>query len=467
MLFNSYIFILCFLPLCLLGYSLLKRTGHPSLVYAFLILASLCFYGYFHPTYLFILIGSILVNYLFYILLQKTTNKAGRKALLVTAILLNLLSIFVFKYYDFFISNVNAVFRTNLKLLKLMLPLGISFFTFQQLSFQVDAYRGEAREYGFLEYALFVCFFPQLVAGPIVTHKEMIPQFRATVLKRTDAGMIADGLALFILGLGKKVLLADIFGRAVDTAFSDVWKLNAPTALCVMLAYTLQIYFDFSGYCDMAIGLGRLFGIEIPLNFDMPYKSTNISEFWNRWHMTLTRFFRTYLYFPLGGNRKGRVRTYVNQMIVFLVSGLWHGADWTFVLWGGLHGACLVFDRMFKERIRKLPKWFTFLFTFGFVNVAWALFRAEGIHQFLSFMKRLTVFDGFTLTKGVTDAVGSPLKFLLYLAAGLLIVLLCPKAYDIVNRKRYTILGTVLLSLILILSILSLSQVSTFLYFNF
>ena len=472
MLFNSYIFIFALLPVCLIGYTALKRAGKVRLNMLWLILCSLVFYGYFHPAYLAVLIGSILVNYLFFLWQIRTGDPKKRKAIMITAVILNLLSIFVFKYYDFFVSNINGLFQARLPYLNVLLPLGISFFTFQQISFQVDTMRGETKDYGFLEYALFVGFFPQLIAGPIVLHSEMIPQFRQALRQKVSKQMAADGLFLFALGLGKKVLLADIYGRAVDAAFQDVWKLNAVTAFCVMLAYTLQIYFDFSGYCDMAIGLGRMFGVEIPLNFDMPYKSTNITEFWARWHMTLTRFFRTYLYFPLGGNRKGRARTYLNMMIVFLVSGLWHGADWTFVLWGGLHGALLVFDRMFKDRLRRLPKWLTWCFTFGFVNVAWVLFRADGIRHFLSFMKRFLYLDGFKLTDGVVNAVGNAALLPVYLVLGMLIVLLVPKAYDLTARAkdpdgRFTFLRAAAATVILTISVLNLSSVSTFLYFNF
>ena len=330
MLFNSYIFVLAFLPIVLIGYFGLNHFHKYTAAKVFLILASLFFYGYFNWWYLMIIVSSVGLNYLFsQLMLSEKTKNGVRKMIFAIALTLNIGSLFFFKYYDFFVSNVNVLFKTDWPLLHILLPLGISFFTFQQLSYVIDSYKRDKniKQYIFLDYALFVTYFPQLIAGPIVTHDEMVPQFADIRKKKFDSDNFAAGLYGFALGLGKKVIIADSFGLFVDAAFADVLKLGTVNALLVMLAYTFQIYFDFSGYCDMATGIGKMMNIDITMNFNSPYKAININDFWKRWHITLTRFFTRYVYIPLGGNRKGTVRTYVNIMIVFLVSGIWHGAN--------------------------------------------------------------------------------------------------------------------------------------------
>lgn len=260
---------------------------------------------------------------------------AKRKMIFLIGLIFNLGLLGYFKYMDFFIENVNLIFKTDFTLRNILLPLGISFFTFQQISFITDVYKARGGiTYSFLEYAVYVTYFPQLVAGPIVTHDMLVPQLQDENRKHINFDYMSKGIALFTLGLAKKVLFADIFGNYVNLAYRDVYGLNTLTAFFAMLAYTFQIYFDFSGYSDMAIGLGWMMNIDLPVNFDSPYKALSVTEFWRRWHMTLTAFFTKYVYIPLGGNRKGTIRTYINIFIVFLFSGLWHGAGWTFVLWG-------------------------------------------------------------------------------------------------------------------------------------
>lgn len=375
MLFNSYIFILVFLPLCLIGYFGLNHLKRYRLAQAFLLGMSLWFYGYFNPSYLAIILVSIVINYLFTYAMGKTSLPWLRKLEVTAAVLLNLGILFYFKYFDFFLMNLNRIFHTDFVLQNILLPLGISFFTFQQVSYVVDAYRGEVSQYNFLQYASFVAYFPQLIAGPIVTHDELIPQFMDLSKKHFQWENFSRGLFMFTLGLGKKVLIADVFGVAANWGFSNVQILDTTNTLFTSLAYTIQIYFDFSGYCDMAIGIGQMMNIDLPVNFDSPYKALTITEFWHRWHKTLTRFFTKYIYIPLGGNRKGNMRTYLHIMIVYLASGIWHGANYTFIIWGILHGLFSVITRRCKKFFEKMHPALSWLITFTFVNLTWVLFR--------------------------------------------------------------------------------------------
>ena len=487
MLFNSQIFVFAFLPIVLFAYYGLHRLGAHTFAKAALILASFIFYGYNHPSYLLILILSIVFNYGVYILLGKSSNGIRRLAA-VFAVVVNIAVIFYFKYFNFFIDNSNRFLHTDWTTRTILLPLGISFFTFQQVSFVVDAYRGETDKYSFVDYALFVSFFPQLVAGPIVLHNQLISQFKDEKRYRFDMNRFGEGIRYFVLGLFKKTMLADPWGRVVDLGYSFENAWDTPSAALIILGYTLQIYFDFSGYSDMAIGLGKMFGFELPKNFDMPYKATDISVFWKRWHMTMTGFFTKYVYFPLGGNRKGKIRTYINTMIVFAVSGLWHGAGWAFVEWGMLHGLALCFHRAFKEKIGRLPGIFTGAVTFVFVNFAWVLFRAEGIYKakmMFTYLFRGGIGDSLpklckalagdnlsTLLKYVV-ANGSIINIYAYLftaffvAVSLLIIWLAPSSHKLAMRKEIKLWEGPAYAAMALLSIMTFMNVSTFLYFNF
>ena len=389
MLFNSYIFILVFLPLCLVGYFGLNHLQRYNLAQAFLLGMSLWFYGYFNPGYLVIILVSIVMNYGFTRWMGKTENALLRKLELLAALLLNIGVLFYFKYFDFFLMNMNRIFHTDFTLRNILLPLGISFFTFQQVSYVVDAYRGEVQKYDFLQYASFVAYFPQLIAGPIVTHDELIPQFMDLNRKRFCWDNFAQGMFMFALGLGKKVLIADTFGVAANWGFGNVQILDTTNAFLTSLAYTIQIYFDFSGYCDMAIGIGQMMNLELPVNFDSPYKALTISDFWKRWHKTLTRFFTRYVYIPLGGSRRGQLRTYLNVMIVYLVSGIWHGANYTFIAWGILHGIFCVVYRWKKHWFDALHPALNWLITFSFVSLTLVVFRADSIGDALVLFRAL------------------------------------------------------------------------------
>lgn len=337
MLFNSYIFILAFLPFVFVGYFFLNKLKFYKLAQVEVIIASLYFYGYFNKSYLVIISGSIILNYCFSNCLLHFNENRLRKIVLGSSLIFNVGLLFYFKYWYFFVTNINGVFHSSYELRNIVLPLGISFYTIQQISYTVDSYHYETKGYYFLDYAQFVSFFPQLVAGPIVLHKEMIPQFQDVKNKAINAQNIAEGLHDLAVGLFKKVIIADTFGQTVAWGFS-VERLPALTSMeaaIVMLSYTFQIYFDFSGYCDMATGIVSLFNIKLPINFNSPYKSRSILEFWKRWHITLTRFLREYIYFPLGGSKNGIGKTYRNIMAVYLISGIWHGANWTFLVGGG------------------------------------------------------------------------------------------------------------------------------------
>ncbi len=484
MLFNSYIFVLFFLPAVIMGYFLLNHFSHKKTAMIFLLGMSLWFYGYFNYTYLLIMVGSIVLNYLAYFGIRCFKDNILYKRIIAAfAITLNISALFYFKYYDFFIENINAVFHTDLVLKNILLPLGISFFTFQQLSFIIDAYRNEVPDYGFIEYACFVTYFPQLVAGPIVTHDELVHQFCDDDKKRFNWDNFTKGLYAFTLGLSKKVLIADMLGNVANWGYSNIAELGSINAAIVILSYTIQIYFDFSGYSDMAIGMGKMMNIELPVNFNSPYKAYTINEFWDRWHMTLTRFFTKYVYIPLGGNRKGKSRTYINIMIVYLVSGIWHGANWTFIFWGVCHGIFCIITRAFRRFFEKIPKPVNWLITFVFVNIMWVFFRADSMSDAFLLIKQLFAESNgvsSSLIQGIMSAewtfitaqIGvlaknSYLILLAYIIVPMIIVLCCKNVYQRIEDFKPRASTAILISALLTLCVMSFAGVSTFLYFNF
>ncbi len=487
MLFNSYIFIFLFLPICIVGYFLINKTKKYQLGHVFLLGMSLWFYGYFNPGYLLIIISSVLINYTLYRWMKKRQSLPEPKAtkpIMILGVACNLGIIFYFKYMDFFIENVNAIAKTDWPLMHIILPLGISFFTFQQISFIVDVYRGEVPEYDFITYACYVTYFPQLIAGPIVTHNELIPQLLDEKKKTINWDNMAKGFYMFAIGLGKKVLLADVFGIAVGWGFEDVASLQATNAILVLLGYCFQLYFDFSGYCDMAIGLGQMMNIDLPLNFNSPYKALTITDFWNRWHMTLSRFFTRYVYIPLGGNRKGNVRTYVNLFIVFLLSGFWHGAAWTFVLWSVLNGIFVIITRMFRKGFENMHPALGWIITQGFFNLTLVFFRANSISDAIEFIKQILYVDFTPIDVNILYAFQTPvLKFLLdgtaithslpfiyvgmYYFLALFIVLGSRNSHELMFEFKPNIKNMLWTAILIAVSVLSFSGISTFLYFNF
>ncbi|EPO1958326.1 MBOAT family O-acyltransferase [Campylobacter jejuni] len=414
MLFSSFTFIFAFLPLTLVGFYILKALQYYTSAKIFLILASLFFYAYFKIDYIFILTFSTLVNFfLANLILRKENNRAGY-TLLYLGIIFNLCLLAIFKYTDFFLENFNLFSKLahldfNIPLPHILLPLGISFFTFQQIAFLVDCYKKsniedllENKKVDFIDYCLFISFFPQLIAGPIVHHKEMTPQFHSLLNKEKaliDWKLIAKGLFIFSIGLFKKVYIADSFASWANAGFTVVQNgnfLNIFEAWATSLSYTFQLYFDFSGYCDMAIGLALFFGIALPVNFNSPYKALNIADFWRKWHITLGRFLKDYLYIPLGGNRFGKFINLRNLFIVAFLSGVWHGAGWGFVIWGILHAIAMISHRIYSfwakgktflnSKIYKIISWFI---TFNFINIAWIFFRSENLQGAINLLKSM------------------------------------------------------------------------------
>jgi alginate O-acetyltransferase complex protein AlgI len=478
MLFNSYPFLFLFLPVVLLGYFGFGRLGNLAPV-IWLALASLAFYAFGNWQFVLLLLGSIAFNYLIGLLLiARKLRPALRFAVLTSGVAGDLLTLGIFKYAGFIAANLDALFSAGLTI-KILLPVGISFYTFTQIAFLVDAYRGNVARYALPHYALFVTYFPHLIAGPILHHRDMIPQFERKQAKRADAHLILCGLIIFAVGLFKKTCLADGIQPLVSQAFGP----NAPTfdqAWIGALAYSFQLYFDFSGYSDMAIGISLMFGIFLPLNFNSPYKATSIIDFWRRWHMTLSQFLRDYLYIPLGGNRRGRVLRYLNLMITMLLGGLWHGAAWTFVVWGALHGAYLCINHAWNKYGPKAPPRFAplanvaaLILTFLAVVVAWVFFRADSMNTALYVLGRMA--DPTNIAFGRAE-----MAYVLFIAVYAGIAWFAPNTqeimgYDHENRivgeklrgVRMRPLFLYATAAVLAFGILGIQQHSEFIYFRF
>lgn len=378
MVFNSYVFILCFLPIFIVGYFILNHFKLFKCGLMFITGMSLLFYGYSDIRCIPLLVLSIIANYFAYLGMRRIKGRKFRRIIVVATIIFDLCLLLYFKYGNFILSNLNRAAGTDFVLENIILPIGISFFTFQQIGFVIDEYRGEIKiKYDFLHYAAYMTFFPKLSQGPIAMHDDIIPQLMNAEKKFVNWNNVASGIYAFTLGLFKKMFFADSFGRAANWGFANINGLSSVSAFLVMLSFTLQIYFDFSGYCDMAMGIARMVNIDLPINFDSPYKSLTIRDFWRTWHITLNKFFTKYVYIPLGGSKKGKLYTYRNTLVVFALSGLWHGADWHFVVWGIGHGVMMIIYRQFKRAFDRLPSVFNWIITFSFVNIMWVFFRTE------------------------------------------------------------------------------------------
>ncbi len=490
MLFNSYVFILGFLPITLVIFFGLLRLGDRQFALLWMTLASLFFYGYWNPAYLPLLLISIGGNYWFGREINRSELKStNSRILLILGVAFNLGILGYYKYGNFFVNSLNELWSTDWQLPTIILPLAISFYSFTQVAYLVDAYRGETQDsdYDLITYTLFVAFYPQLIAGPILRHDELIPQLRDRQKFFFSEAKFAQGLTLFILGLAKKVLIADnlspwvalVFDNANDVGFLEAWV--------GALAYTFQLYFDFSGYSDMAIGLGWMVNIDLPLNFNSPYKSTSIIEFWRRWHITLSNFLRDYLYISLGGNRKGEIRRYINLIITMLLGGLWHGAGWTFVLWGGLHGFYLAINQAWRKLGISLPKIVAWMITFLAVVFSWVLFRASSISDAISLVSAMLGFSGIILPhtfkgflgwlpiggifKGWGELIylpeigGKNSLIMLVILSGLVTIL--PNTKEIMEQFKPTVWRLLLVSSVAVFCFLSMNRVSEFLYFQF
>lgn len=491
MLFNSYTFIFIFLPVVLGGFFLIGRW-HRSSAALWLLVASLVFYGLWSYAYVGLLLLSICFNYGagLAIVRSVSSHRTSRvRWMLWIAVTVDLGLLAYFKYFNFFIDTLGVLTGASWGLAEIVLPVGISFYTFTQIAFLVDTSRGEVREVSLVHYGLFVTYFPHLIAGPVLHHREMMPQFAAAATYRPDWNCLATGASLFIIGLLKKVVIADGVAPHVGPAFAlaaSGGDLGFAQAWVGALAFTFQLYFDFSAYSDMAVGLSLMFGVRLPLNFDSPYKAVNIIDFWRRWHMTLSRFLRDYLYIALGGNRHGTLRRHVNLFITMLLGGLWHGAAWTFVLWGALHGIFLVVNHAWRALRKRLGhdlaqstmvgRVFSTALTFAVVVVAWVFFRADSLAGALHMLKAMFGAGGFSGADPVQAKV-----FVVLLCCALL-VWAFPNSQQILtdyqpaltqagsqsrirwrpNRRWGFVLG-----IALFYTLTEMGQVSEFLYFQF
>ena len=499
MIFSSWQFIFGYLPIV---YFVYFGMNHRRLIIAgkvWLVAASLFFYAYWDIEYLPLILGSIFLNFAFGTSLarahqqsyqdgQKLRCGVNRKVVLATGIVANLLLLGYYKYANFLTDNFNVIFSTSHALQHTVLPLAISFFTFTQIVYLVDSYRGETAEYDLLNYSLFVTFFPHLIAGPIVHHRQIMPQFasRWTLTKRNSN--ILKGLFIFAIGLFKKVVIADSFAVWADAGFDGGQELGFFSAWATSLSFTFQLYFDFSGYCDMAIGASLLFNIRLPINFNSPYKALDIQDFWRRWHLTLSSFLRDYLYIPLGGNRSSEYRTYLNIFITFVLGGLWHGATWMFVIWGAIHGCALGLHRLWKGFGHPMPSGLAWLLTFTFVNAAWVFFRAKTFSDAIRVLRGMidfrTAFGHSIVSTPTSDLAWGGwlsdylLKFMPISLVGQIPIYLAIIIAFVVTRQKNSlemangpigtnklIYGAVLFSVAMYFTLATTSSV--FLYFNF
>jgi alginate O-acetyltransferase complex protein AlgI len=482
MLFNSYEYILLFLPGSLIVYFILNCRKLTLASKIWLVLASLFFYGWWNPKYLPLIMGSILFNYAVGRLLAKGERPPGsRKIALVVGIAGNLGLLAYFKYTDFFIANINQVPGLHVPLMHIVLPLGISFFTFTQIAYLADTYNGMVTEYGLINYSLFVTFYPHLLAGPIIHHVEMMPQFDRIKNKVLNYKNLSLGLFLISLGLFKKVIIADRFAIWADDGFSHAHLLNFCEAWITTLSYSLQIYFDFSGYTDMAIGSALMFNIKLPINFNSPYRALNIQDFWRRWHITLSRFLRDYIYIPLGGNKVSEPQVYSNLVITFLIGGLWHGAGWTFVLWGALHGLAIVVHRWWKTLGITLPRLLAWFLTFNFVNFAWIFFRAKDVNDAIDVIKGMLGLNGILLPAGLVSVfsflTGYGVNFgegnwditiIAFLIIFLILSILFKNSNQMLDDFNPSVANLGFTVLLLVTSFFTIGSVrSQFIYFNF
>lgn len=490
MLFNSYEFIFIFLPITLIGYFVLSKWRLTQIAIVWLLAASLLFYGYWKVSYLILLMISTAGNFCFgrAISLSQPSSMIA-KILLWAGICFNLGILGYYKYAAFFIASINYFSSNQLPVPGITLPLAISFYSFTQIAYLVDSYRGETKDssYNLTSYSLFVVFFPQLIAGPILRHNELIPQFSRLRNFAFSHKNMAMGVTLFTLGLAKKVAIADNISPWVVPVFENASAVGFLEAWVGALSYTLQLYFDFSGYSDMAIGLGRMFNLHLPVNFNSPYKATSIIDFWRRWHITLSSFLRDYLYIPLGGNRLGEGRRYINLLITMLLGGLWHGAGWTFVIWGGMHGVFLIINHGWRKLNIALPKVLGWAITFLSIIISWVFFRAHTLHDGIEISQAMLGIKGVTLLNEFQNLLSwltvlgvrfeswqefdyLPLNYkqsLVTLVLLLLVTVLLPNTQQIMQNFKPTLWCMVLISGIAVFSLLSLNQVSEFLYFQF
>tara|TARA_Y100001978_G_C23698377_1_gene439125 strand:- start:2492 stop:3949 length:1458 start_codon:yes stop_codon:yes gene_type:complete len=485
MLFNSYEFLFLFLPVTFFIYFFINSKKNIKIGKGFLVLSSLFFYGFWKPLYLPLLIISIYFNFtLGKNLASENYNHSQNKNLLILGIFLNLFLLGYFKYSNFFIANFNFALHTKFDFLNLILPLGISFFTFQQIAYLVDSFRKKVNEYDFMNYAVFISFFPQLIAGPIIYHNEIMPQFSNIKNNQINYNNIVLGIFIFGIGLFKKVVFADKFAIWANEGFDNSNILNLFEAWGASISYTFQLYFDFSGYTDMAIGIALLFNIILPVNFNSPYKAINIEDFWRRWHITLSRFLKDYVYIPLGGNKKGNLRTYRNLMITFLLAGIWHGAGWTFIFWGFLHAFALTVYKVWDKLGIKIHRFISWIITFNFINLSWVFFRAKNWSDAIKVIKGMVGLDDIKLQelflykfvflkdygveiKDILNNIKGNQSTIYWIILGFIVILTFKNTNQILAKLNLSLFNVLFISIIYIISIGKLNEYSEFLYFNF
>lgn len=496
MIFNSYVFIFLMMPVSIAGYYLCNRISR-KIGLTWLLAVSLFFVGFINIYYLEVLIPSVIINYVLAYLMNTPgmvlkNKRSVRKMILIAGVMVDVIALLIFKYTDFFLNSINKAFSKDYNLLRIILPLGISFYTFQQISFLVDYYRDGTLHCSLLEYAVYVCFYPQFVQGPIVLQSEFIPQLRDQSRALWDSEYGCKGLYRFIIGLAKKVLIADSLALVVNGGYTHIEDVNALSSFILLFGYALQIYFDFSAYSDMAVGLGHMFHFDLPENFDSPYKAGSIDEFWNRWHITLTRFFTQYVYIPLGGSRRGNFRTYINILTVFLLSGIWHGAEWSFVLWGLLHGIAKVVCRLVRKTSKgtlAMPILIKKIITFVYVSLAWVFFRAKDSAEAIKILGRLFkggwtgisvyMYDSFSKLVEVSWIlrldileIRNHFQGLVVIVSVLLLSVLCfvmrnSREATETRIKKMTGSSLVVISVLLTWCIISFSGVTDYIYWNF
>lgn len=474
MVFSSPEFFLVFLPLTVFLYYAFLQSKYKKYIAPFLFLASLVYYAWWRPQNVWIIMFSIIGNYGLGQWLA--VARSWRRIMFFAGIAGNLAMLGVYKYTNFAIETVNSVLSLDLGLQEIIMPIGISFFTFQQIAYLSDIYTGkhDPDGEGFINYCCFICFFPQLVAGPIVHHQEMMPQFFDSRNHQLKWENIFNGIVLFSMGLAKKVLLADQLSPLVRYCFDQSSSMTFTEAAFGSLCYTMQLYFDFSAYCDMAIGSALLFNIHLPWNFNSPYRALSIQDFWRRWHITLSRWLRDYLYIPLGGNRRGTLRTYGNLLATFLLGGLWHGAAWTFVIWGAMHGLALTAHRLWTRLGLTMPKFLGWLCTFIFINAAWVVFRAPSMERLGKFTDAFSGYNGFALRpvfrENMTSAMQAPSFYFIatFLVMCLGIVLVLPNSNAMQSmRPRLRLYLAVVLTSLSLFALLMPQAHPEFIYSNF
>lgn len=483
--FNSYFFLLLYLPVLLFGYFMANKINH-TCGKMWLMAGCAVFYLYGGWANTLILGLSILLNLFFSWLLTRTDK--WRKWILSADLLANIALLFYFKYFNFFLASINNVFKTEYPAQKILLPLGISFFTFQQIMYVAAVYKKEITRVKLPDYLLSILYFPKLIMGPLMEPGDLIAQLNDPVLKKVNWDHISYGLKLLSFGLFKKLILADTFAKAVSwgfTNFDTATSITSMDCFLMMLFYTFEIYFDFSGYSDMAVGISLMLNIKLPINFHSPYKALSIRDFWKRWHMSLTGFLTRYIYIPLGGSKKGPLWTYINTLLVFLISGIWHGANWTFILWGILHGLLSVTDRIFEKQEKKLSETVRWMGTFFVVNILWLLFRSDSVGQWLDILQKMFTFQNMAVSSGLIGTFVLPetnflfrvfhletlhtavrgFPMLLFTLGALNLCLIPENNYKHMERNNW--LSMIMAAAAFVWSFLCLSSESVFVYFNF